>query len=171
MKLTGMPRRLSNKLLLGLGAGMFLSSLIFLAVFVESYRFRLQEDRASASEQVNKLFQFSLENAMLKRDLPGLREIIGRLGQQPGILSVQIVNPALEVRFASSDGLLGGHVTLPDLGCTDCSGGVPALSPTSWLIPALQTARRCCAASTRSATSPSASNATARRRSRRSTAS
>ena len=136
MKLTGMPRRLSNKLLLGLGAGMFLSSLIFLAVFVESYRFRLQEDRASASEQVNKLFQFSLENAMLKRDLPGLREIIARLGQQPGILRVQIVNPALEVRFASSEDLLGGHVTLPDLGCTDCSGGVPALSPTSWLLPA-----------------------------------
>jgi signal transduction histidine kinase/HAMP domain-containing protein len=135
MKLKGMPRRLSNKLLLGLGAGMFLSSLIFLAVFVESYRYRLQEDRASASEQVNKLFQFSLENAMLKRDLPGLREIIARLGQQPGILRVQIVNPALEVRFASSEDLLGGHVTLPDLGCTDCSGGVPALSPASWLLP------------------------------------
>jgi signal transduction histidine kinase/HAMP domain-containing protein len=134
MKLKGMPRRLSNKLLLGLGAGMLLSSLIFLAVFVESYRFKLQEDRASASEQVNKLFQFSLENAMLKRDLPGLREIIARLGQQPGILSVQIVNPALEVRFASSEGLLGGHVTLPDLGCTDCSAGVPGLSPTSWLL-------------------------------------
>src|SRR5208337_4507144 len=124
MKLKGMPRRLSNKLLLGLGAGMLLSSLIFLAVFVESYRYRLQEERSSASESVNKLFQFSLENAMLKRDLPGLREIIARLGQQPGILSVQIVNPALEVRFASSEGLLGGHVTLPDLGCTDCSGGV-----------------------------------------------
>ncbi len=133
MKLKGMPRRLSDKLLLGLGAGMLLSSLIFLAVFVESYRFKLQEDRASASEQVNKLFQFSLENAMLKRDLPGLREIISRLGQQPGILAVQIVNPSLEVRFASSEGLLGGHITLPDLGCTGCSGGVPALSPTSWL--------------------------------------
>ena len=134
MKLKGMPRRLSNKLLLGLGAGMLLSSLIFLAVFVESYRYRLQEERSSASESVNKLFQFSLENAMLKRDLPGLREIIARLGQQPGILSVQIVNPALEVRFASSEGLLGGHVTLPDLGCTDCSAGVPGLSPTSWLL-------------------------------------
>ncbi len=133
MKLKGMPRRLSNKLLLGLGAGMLLSSLIFLAVFVESYRYKLQEERAVASAEVNKLFQFSLENAMLKRDLPGLREIIGRLGQQPGIIAVQIVNPSLEVRFASSEGLLGGHVTLPDLGCTDCSGGVPALSPTSWL--------------------------------------
>jgi signal transduction histidine kinase/HAMP domain-containing protein len=133
MKLKGMPRRLSNKLLLGLGAGMLLSSLIFLGVFVESYRYRIQEERSAASAELNKLFQFSLENAMLKRDLPGLREIISRLGQQPGILRVQIVNPALEVRFASSEGLLGHQVTLPDLGCTDCPGGVPALSPTSWL--------------------------------------
>ncbi len=133
MKLKGMPRRLSNKLLLGLGAGMLLSSLIFLGVFVESYRYRIQEERSAASAELNKLFQFSLENAMLKRDLPGLREIISRLGQQPGILRVQIVNPALEVRFASSEELLGGHVTLPDLGCTECAGGVPALSPASWL--------------------------------------
>ena len=133
MRLTGMPRRLSHKLLLGLGAGMLVSSLIFLAVFVESYRYRLQEERAGASEEINKLFQFSLENAMLKRDLPGLREIIGRLSQQPGIVSVQIVNPLLEVRFASNEALLGGQITLPDLGCTDCTRGVPALSPTSWI--------------------------------------
>ncbi len=134
MKLKGMPRRLSNKLLLGLGAGMLLSSLVFLGVFVESYRFKLQEDRAVASEEINKLFQFSLENAMLKRDLPGLREIIARLGQQPGIIAVQIVNPSLEVRFASREDLLGAHVTLKSLGCTDCTGGVPALSPSSWLV-------------------------------------
>jgi signal transduction histidine kinase/HAMP domain-containing protein len=133
MKLTGMPRRLSNRLLLGLGAGMLVSSLIFLAFFVESYRYNLQEERSEASAELNKLFQFSLENAMLKRDLPGLREIISRLGQQPGVVRVQIVNPALEVRFASSEGLLGGHVTLPDLGCSDCAKGVPALSPASWM--------------------------------------
>ncbi len=70
---------------------------------------------------------------MLKRDLPGLREIIGRLGQQPGIVSVQIVNPLLEVRFANNEALLGGQVTLADLGCTDCARGVPALAPASWI--------------------------------------
>jgi PAS domain S-box-containing protein len=133
MKIRGMPRRLSHKLLLGLGAGMLLSSLIFLVIFVESYRFKLQDERAAASEDINRLFQFSLENAMLKRDLPGLRDIINRLGQQPGIVNVQIVNPSLEVRFATSEAALGGHVTLPELGCTDCAAGVPALAVTSWL--------------------------------------
>ena len=133
MRIWGMPRRLSHKLLLGLGAGLLVSSLIFLGIFVESYRFRLQEERAAASEEVNRLFQFSLENAMLKRDLPGLRDIIARLGQQPGIVSVQIVNPALEVRFATDDATLNKQLSLRELGCTDCSGGVPALAVTSWL--------------------------------------
>lgn len=133
MRIWGMPRRLSHKLLLGLGAGLLFSSLIFLAIFVESYRLKLQDERANASEQVNRLFQFSLENAMLKRDLPGLRDIIGRLGQQPGILGVQIVNPSLEVRFATADVALNKQLALRDLGCTDCSGGVPALQVTSWL--------------------------------------
>ena len=133
MKLKGMPRRLSNRLLLGLGAGMLLSSLIFLAFFIQSYLYNLQEERSAASAEINKLFQFSLENAMLKRDLPGLREIITRLGQQPGILAVQIVNPSLEVRFASSEALMGNKVTLQDLGCTNCAAGVPALSPSSWI--------------------------------------
>lgn len=133
MRIWGMPRRLSHKLLLGLGAGMLLSSLVFLFIFVEGYRFKLQDERAAASEEINRLFQFSLENAMLKRDLPGLRDIIARLGQQPGILDVKIVNPSLEVRFARHDAALGGQVTLQDLGCTDCAGGVPALTVNSWL--------------------------------------
>ncbi len=73
--------------------------------------------------QVNLLLQVALENAMLKRDLPGLRDIVTRLGKQPGIEQVMIINPSKEVRFASNKKMLGRQFTLADLGCVDCQEG------------------------------------------------
>lgn len=112
--------KLSRKLLAGLAAGLGLSSLVFLALIVGAYRERLGSERAKASEQVSRLLQVSLENAMLKRDLPGLQEIVARLGEQPGILAVRILNPQGEVRFASDPVHLHQVLTATDLGCPDC---------------------------------------------------
>ncbi len=83
--------RLSRKVLSALAVGLLLASLVFLFLFIQTYRTQLRIERGFASDQVNRLFQVSLENAMLKRDLPGLQEIITRLGQQPGIVSVRII--------------------------------------------------------------------------------
>lgn len=113
--------RLSRKLLAGLAAGMLLASLALLALFIEMYRGRLELERGNASSQVNRLLQVSLENAMLKRDLPGLQDIVRRLGEQPGISSVRIVNPAREVRFASDATAVGTRLSFADLGCTSCA--------------------------------------------------
>ncbi len=98
---------LSQQLLLTLGAGLALGSLLGLAVFIGLYYSQLTEERSHASEAVNRLLQSSLENAMLKQDLDGLRGIVRRLGQQRDIARVFIANPRGEVRFASDDGLLG----------------------------------------------------------------
>ena len=122
--------RLSRKLLAGLAAGMLLASLAFLALFIEMYRGRLELERGNASSQVNRLLQVSLENAMLKRDLPGLQDIVRRLGEQPGISSVRIVNPAREVRFASDATAVGTRLSYADLGCTSCA------APASENVPA-----------------------------------
>lgn len=82
-------------------------SLLFLVAIVSFYHMRLREQRTEAAMRINLLLQVSLENAMLKRDIPGLAEIVERLGQQRGIDSVMILNPQGEVRFASRPALVG----------------------------------------------------------------
>lgn len=117
----GASGRLSRKVLTGLALVLALASIMFLALFVETYRARLSAERGGASEQVSRLLQVSLENAMLKRDLPGLQEIVSRLGTQPGITSVMIVNPQRQVRFASDRARLGDTLSFAELGCADCA--------------------------------------------------
>lgn len=74
------------------------------------YEGQLEKERKMASSQVNQLLQVSLENAMLKRDLPGLREIVSRLGEQSSINNVLILNPEGEVRFAHNENDLGKNL-------------------------------------------------------------
>ena len=100
--------RLGRKFALGTAVGLLASSLVFLALFLGLYRTELSAERSAAAAQVNQLLQTSLENAMLKRDLDGLRVIVERLGQQPGIAAVFITDPRGEIRFASDPALLNG---------------------------------------------------------------
>ncbi|MEW7979082.1 MAG: ATP-binding protein [Candidatus Sedimenticola endophacoides] len=115
---------LTRKFLLGTAFGLLTTSLVFLLLFLGMYRAQLQFERSEASRQVNALLQASLENAMLKRDLEGLRDIVERLGRQDGITSVMIINPANEVRFTSEPSLLG-HRYSPetDSTCIQCHAG------------------------------------------------
>jgi signal transduction histidine kinase len=92
---------LRHKFIFTISAVLLTSSLIFLLLFIHVYRNQLAQERSDASETVNRLLQASLENAMLKQDLDGLRGIIHRLGQQEDILDAFIINPAHEIRFAS----------------------------------------------------------------------
>ncbi len=117
---------LSRKLVAGLAMILAGASLVFLFVFVWLYQDQLEKERATASTQVNFLLQAALENAMLKRDLVGLRRIVRRLGRQESIRRVMIVNPDHEVRFSSDPSLL--NRTLPDSalsGCETCTTEKP----------------------------------------------
>lgn len=107
--LSSLSRRLLRQVLLVAGG----ASLLFGLLFLMLYRDQLERERAATSEQINRLLRVALENAMLKRDVPGLREIIGRLGEQPGIRDVMILEPEGEVRFASDVANLGRR--LPEL--------------------------------------------------------
>ncbi|MBL8490776.1 MAG: hypothetical protein JNM82_08360, partial [Rhodocyclaceae bacterium] len=93
-----LKRRILLRLLVAAG----LLSALLLGAFLAAYRAQLETERSRASAGFNLLLQAALENAMLKRDVPGLAEIVGRLGTQPGIRSVMILDPAGEVRFASA---------------------------------------------------------------------
>jgi PAS domain S-box-containing protein len=98
---------LNRKFVLGTITCLLTVSLVFLVVFIRMYEGQLEQERTIASSQVNQLLQVSLENAMLKRDLPGLREIVSRLGEQSSISNVLILNPKGEVRFAHNESDLG----------------------------------------------------------------
>ena len=89
------------------------ASLIFAFLFFGLYREQLERERAATSTQINRLLRVALENAMLKRDVPGLRDIVQKMGEQPGIVGVMILSPEGEVRFASRPEKLG--LKLPDL--------------------------------------------------------
>ena len=100
-------QRLHTKFAVGTAVGLLMSSLVFLVLFVGLYRDRLERERTDAAGQVARLLQTSLENAMLKRDLDGLRDIVERLGQQEGIRGVMITTPTGLVRLATEAEAVG----------------------------------------------------------------
>lgn len=104
-----LARRILRDVLLVAGAASLLFGLFFLAL----YRDQLERERAAASDGINRLLRVALENAMLKRDVPGLREIVERMGALPGVGEVIILEPGGEVRFASRPERLGSR--LPEL--------------------------------------------------------
>jgi signal transduction histidine kinase len=98
---------LSHRLLRGVLLAAGGASLLLGVVFLGLYRQQLENERAEASLQLNRMLQVTWENAMLKRDVEGLRDIVGKLGTLPGIRDVLILAPSGEVRFASDAAKLG----------------------------------------------------------------
>jgi PAS domain S-box-containing protein len=119
---------LAARLAVTLVAQLVVVSAVFLGGFVFLYRSSLQYERTQAAEKVGQLLQASLENAMLKRDIDGLREIVDRLGGLDDIVSVMILDPKGEVRFSSRHDRLGSRFDLGDgelcPECRDTAGGV-----------------------------------------------
>jgi signal transduction histidine kinase len=104
---TWLQRSLARRFALGTALGLVISSVAFLVLFVGMYRQTLEHEKVAAVGQINGLLRSSLENAMLKRDLDGLRFLVSRLGSQDDIAGVFITNPAGEIRFASDLAVLG----------------------------------------------------------------
>ena len=120
MTTRGINQKFIKLLLLVLGG----ISLFFMLLFWGTYQLQLREERSQASRTVNQLLQASLENAMLKRDLPGLEAIVKRLGKQDEIMDVVILNPAGEIRFTSSDRIIGSPFETPLTQlCKGCENG------------------------------------------------
>lgn len=107
-----MAKSLNKKFTLATIAGFLVSSIVFLALFLAFYQGELEKEKAQAAHDVNLLFQSSLENAMLKRDLDGLKTIIARLGEQDHITAVMIINPLGQVRFSNRKDLEGKNLAV-----------------------------------------------------------
>ncbi len=98
---------LSHRLLRGVLLVAGCASLSLGLLFLGLYRDQLVHERAEISLQLNRMLQVTWENAMLKRDVEGLREIVAKLGGLAGIRDVLILAPSGEVRFASDPAKLG----------------------------------------------------------------
>ena len=105
-------QHLSHQLLRGVllvtGGALFLLGLLFLGL----YRNQLMDERAESSLQLNRMLQVTWENAMLKRDIDGLRDIVGNIGKLKGIRDVLLLSADGEVRFASDLTKLGRQMPM-----------------------------------------------------------
>lgn len=104
-----------RKLILALGGLLIVVSALFLVMLSALYRGQMISIHARAAGQINELLQGALENAMLKRDIPGLLQILDGLGRQDDIERVMIVNPEFEVRFSSDPAQVGTVLASADL--------------------------------------------------------
>lgn len=130
--MTPRANSLSRRLMALLLAVLLLASLAFLALYFTTYRLQLREERAQAAREVNLLLQAALENAMLKRDLPGLREVVRRLGAQPAIRDVVILDRRGEIRFSADGARVGQRYPVPnDTLCPGCGAGFRDARPAS----------------------------------------
>lgn len=100
-------KSLSHRFIVFLFGVLAIVSVSFLLMFYYFYSAQIADERTQASQAVSLLLKSSLERAMLRRDLPGLHDIVRDLGQQEGIKEVMILNPTGEVRFASDEKRLG----------------------------------------------------------------
>ena len=106
-------QRVQRKLVLATGGFLMVISAGLLLLMIQIYQNRLIEENTRASMQVNRLFQATLENAMLKRDIPGLEQILHALAGQGDIMGVMILNPDLAVRFSSDPARQGETLATP----------------------------------------------------------
>lgn len=112
---------LRRKFLIGIAIGLTSLSVALLGLVAALYQHQLAHERSQASREINRLLQAALENAMLKRDLPGLRDVVDRLGQQEGVTGVMILAPDGEIRFASKSEMVGRRFPLEQYEiCLDC---------------------------------------------------
>ncbi len=122
---------LRRKFLIGIAIGLTSLSLALLGLVAALYQHQLAHERSQASREINRLLQAALENAMLKRDLPGLRDVVNRLGEQDGVIGAMILAPDGEIRFASEAGLVGRRFPLEThaicLDCPDPAQDLPTL--------------------------------------------
>ncbi len=126
---------LTRKLLSLLMAVLVLMSLVFLFLFWMTYQAQLRGERSEASIAVNQLLQASLENAMLKRDIPGLRGIVSRLSEQPEIRDVVILNPRGEVRFSGTERIIGLPYETPlSEVCPSCASNMRTAQPSTRFV-------------------------------------
>ena len=91
----------SRRLTLGLIVALLVSAIVVITLALIIGQDALKRQQEDAAHRVARLFEASLQNAMLKRDLDGMADILRHLGHAPGVSQARLLAPNGEVRFAS----------------------------------------------------------------------
>ena len=78
--LSAVRSRLGRRILVLMALVLGATSLVFLAIFAPIYQREIVGERKAVATKLTAALEITLQNAMLKRDLDGLRDIVDRLG-------------------------------------------------------------------------------------------
>ena len=127
----------SRRLTLGLFVALLASAALVVALGLAVGQRALRQQQEDAARRMARLFEASLQNAMVKRDLDGMADILKELGHTPGVEQARLLTPAGELRFDSRvGGPIGGARVMP----SEEAWEPPAAAP-----PPLFSARQLCA--------------------------
>lgn len=98
---------LPRRLMLGLVVALLVSSALLVVLALALGQENVRQQHEEAAQRVARLFEASLQNAMLKRDLIGMTGILTSLGSLSGITQARLLAPNGLVRFASRSDLVG----------------------------------------------------------------
>jgi hypothetical protein len=84
-------------------------AVVMLAASAWIWQKTLRDEYQASSLRVASLFEVSLQNAMLKRDLAGISDIVAAAARHGGMQDAFLLNNAGQIRFASNTGSLGNN--------------------------------------------------------------
>lgn len=149
---------LARRLMLGLAVALLASAALLVVLALAIGRDSLRRQHEAAAQRVAHLFEASLQNAMLKRDLDGMAGILASLGQSSGVTQARLLAPNGAVRFASQP---QAGAPMPGRRSTGCAC-TPAAPPRRHACNGGRCRRASsCRSLTRSTTSRAARSATA----------
>jgi signal transduction histidine kinase/HAMP domain-containing protein len=96
-----LSQSLNRKFAAGTAAGLLVSSLFFLVLFVNLYRGQLEHERTGAAGQWSRLVQTAFAEMVAQHDAAGLTTMVTAFADEPGVLTVKLADATREVRFAS----------------------------------------------------------------------
>ena len=99
----------TRRLLAGLLIALATSGIVLTALALSMGQRSLRSEQEVAAKRLATVFEASLHNAMLRRDLAGLGHILEALGQAPGVAQARLLDVRGQVRFASNPALLDEH--------------------------------------------------------------
>jgi signal transduction histidine kinase len=99
----------TRRLLAGLLIALATSGIVLTALALSMGQRSLRGEQEVAAKRLATVFEASLHNAMLRRDLAGLGHILEALGQAPGVAQARLLDVRGQVRFASNPALLDEH--------------------------------------------------------------
>lgn len=128
-----MPTSLARRMAFWLLAAFALACAGLLAMSAWIGKSAMQREHEVASLRMAALFEAGLRNSMMSRDLPGLQQLLDRLGDLPGLDMASLVNPSGVVRFASSPARLGTDESASLRGlCLTSDCGKPSVATLDW---------------------------------------